>query len=70
MHDTIPSAAPHLIPEKEVRRRFGISRSTMWRWRSSGTGPKCYQLGPRFMYAEADLVAWLEAHRPSASRVA
>lgn len=66
MHDLAPNV-PALIPEKLVRERFGIGRSTMWRWRKNGTGPKCYQLGPRLMYDPADIAAWLEAQRPHAA---
>jgi predicted DNA-binding transcriptional regulator AlpA len=69
MNHTV-TPVPQLIPESEVRRRFGVSRSTMWRWRRDGTGPKCYQLGPRLMYDPADLAAWLEGHRADAHRAA
>jgi predicted DNA-binding transcriptional regulator AlpA len=59
MPTTTTPDVPQLIPEAEVRRRFGVSRSTMFRWRRDGVGPKCYQLGPRLMYDPADLTAWL-----------
>ena len=69
-HETRPPSVPQLLTETEVRQRFGVSRSTMWRWRKNGTGPKCYQLGPRLMYDPADLTAWLEGQRPGTSRAA
>jgi predicted DNA-binding transcriptional regulator AlpA len=59
MPDTATPAVPQLIPESEVRARFGVSRSTMFRWRRDGVGPRCYHLGPRLMYDPADLTAWL-----------
>jgi predicted DNA-binding transcriptional regulator AlpA len=56
-------SVPVLLTETQVRQRFNLSRSTMWRWRRDGIGPKCYHLGPRVMYAERDLVEWLELRR-------
>ena len=63
-------AIPQLIPETEVRARFGLSRTTMWRMRADGTGPKHYKIGPRTMYDPADLRAWLEGQRPAAPAAA
>jgi predicted DNA-binding transcriptional regulator AlpA len=70
MYEHASPPLPQLVPESVVRERFGVSRSTLWRWRKTGTGPKCYQLGPRLMYDPADLTAWLESQRADAPRAA
>ncbi|MEI6160979.1 MAG: AlpA family phage regulatory protein [Roseococcus sp.] len=46
--------APRFIAEKEVLRRLGISRASLWRWQENAPSfPKRRKIGPR-------RVAWLE----------
>lgn len=49
-----------LLRVQNVLQAFGVSRSTLWRWRMSGTFPKPIQLGPRIIaWRQTDLDNWL-----------
>ena len=39
------------------------SPDTLRYWRARGTGPKSFRLGRRVVYAEADLIAWVDEQR-------
>lgn len=32
-------------------------------WRHVGKGPDAFKVGRRVLYAEADVIAWIEGHR-------
>ena len=57
MNTKVPTV-PQWLTEAEVRARFDVSRSTMWRWRQNGTGPRCYMDWPAHMYHPVELMAW------------
>ena len=53
--------ADHLLTPAEVATVLSVSKSTLTRWRQSGTGPPCVWLSeglPR--YRALDLAKWLE----------
>ena len=35
------------LTDRDIARRLGISRSTVWRWVASGNLPKPMRIGPR-----------------------
>lgn len=46
---------------------LGITRAAMYSMRARGAGPVAYRMGDgpraRLRFREADVIAWLEAHR-------
>ena len=61
-----------LIPDREVRRRLGVSTTTIWRWQqdeSVGFPPAIYIRGRRFRDSE-QLEAWRKkmVENPEAGR--
>lgn len=42
---------------------LGVSKSTVYDWRSRGDGPVAYRLGKHLKYARADVDAWLASRR-------
>ena len=45
--------------DEEVAKRFGVARSTIWRWVQLGCFPKPYRLGPSTTrWHEKDIVAF------------
>lgn len=57
---TRPDPFPRLT-EKDVAERLGVTVRTVQGWRQEGRGPRFYKLGRAVRYAEADVVAFLEA---------
>ena len=49
--------------EHEAASLTGLSVKTLRRYRHEMRGPVFYKLGRRVLYAEPDLVAWIEARR-------
>jgi len=50
-----------VIREPEVRRRTGLSHSTIWIMRNAGEFPQPVKLGPRALgWVEHEIDAWLE----------
>ena len=56
-----------LITTRECAERLRLSPRTLERMRVEGRGPRYIKAGPgsqsRVLYCEADLAAWLAAHR-------
>lgn len=51
----------HFLPTKETADWLHVSPRTLERMRQAGTGPKFRKVGRRIIYAEADVLDWLEA---------
>lgn len=51
------------LNEREAAKFLGVSTATLRRHRWLKTGPSFIKLGSRVVYEEADLRAYLEAHR-------
>lgn len=54
---------PKLLTGAEVASLVRTSPETVRYWRHVGKGPKSFKLGRRVLYAEADVLAWIEAQR-------
>lgn len=52
-----------LIDERETAERLGCSVAALRKWRLLGKGPAYAKIGRLVRYAEADLVAFLDANR-------
>lgn len=52
----------NLITE-EVADICRTTAETVRYWRHVGKGPKSFKLGRRVLYAEADVLAWIEAEK-------
>jgi prophage regulatory protein len=50
---------PKLIPVKEVCRRIGVSRVTIWKWVHEGKFPPGRRLGRRIFWLESDIDDWI-----------
>jgi prophage regulatory protein len=54
------SAPARLIRLAEVKRRTGMSTSTIYRWMSKGKFPRSHAIGDRIaVWSEADVEAWI-----------
>ena len=54
----------HILREDEVRRRLGLSKSTLWRLRKAGAFPEPIELGPRAKgYLADEIDAYIEKRR-------
>jgi predicted DNA-binding transcriptional regulator AlpA len=49
-----------LLRLPEVAELTGLPVNTLRFWRHQGTGPKSVKVGPRVVYRECDVVAWIE----------
>ena len=57
-------ATPNRFPtltEKDAAKRLGVTVRTVQGWRRNGRGPRFYKIGRSVRYAEADLLAFIEA---------
>lgn len=52
---------PQHFNEKEVAQQLGVSVAALRRWRSERRGPVYRRLGTRVVYAETDVIAWLNS---------
>lgn len=53
-----------LLTMDEAATALGLPLQTLRFWRHQGTGPASFKLGPRrVVYAEADLIAWVDEQR-------
>jgi len=61
-----------LLNERETSQLLGCSVAALRKWRLLEVGPAYVKVGRLVRYAEADLVAYLDAHRvePAAAGVA
>lgn len=51
----------HLSPDQVAEKLPGITRGQLAQWRFAGTGPRYKKVGKKILYAESDLIAWLNA---------
>lgn len=51
-----------LMTTEEVAELFRTSKSTIYGWNSSGTGPRRIRVGKRCLYRRADVKAFLDGH--------
>jgi hypothetical protein len=56
-----------LLTEDAVAEQFGCSVALLRKWRRVGGGPAFCRVGRLIRYKEADLVAFIEAHRVGAA---
>jgi DNA-binding transcriptional MerR regulator len=54
-----------LLPLAEVSARTGVPVNTLRYWRTHGTGPRSFRVGPRVMYSEPDVEAFIRSCRES-----
>ena len=47
----------------EVSKQLGVSKSTLAKWRMSGSGPAYHRFGRRVRYSELDNSAWVSSKR-------
>ncbi|MDR3374880.1 MAG: helix-turn-helix domain-containing protein [Ancalomicrobiaceae bacterium] len=52
---------PILVDEKIAAAKLGLSPRTLQAWRVSGGGPIYRKIGRRVVYAECDLLAFVDA---------
>lgn len=53
-----------LMSMRQVTDTLGVSRSTLYEWRNSGSFPQGHRIGPnRIAWKVADVEAFLEARR-------
>ena len=46
-----------VISQTEAAQRLGVSRQTLWAWRTAGKGPKVVMIGERPQYLAEDVEA-------------
>ena len=53
-----------IIRTDQLSQELGISRTTLWRWRSQGILPQPVKLGPRLVvWYRTDINRWLESNK-------
>lgn len=57
---------PNYLTTTEVADLVRTSPETVRYWRHIGKGPKSFKLGRRVLYAETDVLAWINAQRSEA----
>ena len=60
MPDPLADLPPRFLRTKEAAYFLGLSRRTLEKHRTYGTGPRYSKIGGRVVYALADLQAWAD----------
>lgn len=63
LNSKVEAARTHplrLLRLAEVKRRTGMSTSTIYRWMKAGTFPRSHSFGHVAVWSEADVDAWIE----------
>ena len=61
MTNVIPIGVTYLYVD-EVAARLGVSKQTLYRWRSEGVDmPKAFTVGSRLRWRSSTVDAWMEA---------
>lgn len=68
MPDPLADLPPRFLHTKEAAYFLGLSRRTMEKHRTYGTGPVYRKVGGRVLYAIRDLEAWTEAGARTCTR--
>lgn len=63
-----PDGDGPFLTTDEVAALLRTSAGTVRWWRHQGTGPRGVKVGRRVLYAQADVLAWLEAKRKAEER--
>ena len=50
-----------LLNPRKLARLLGVEVETLSAWRRKGYGPRCYRIGRKIKYSEADLRTWMSA---------
>jgi excisionase family DNA binding protein len=45
----------------DVARYLGVSKNTVYYWRSEGLGPRSRRIGKHVRYRREDVIAWVDA---------
>ncbi len=61
--DQRAASAPANVDTRRAAELIGMSKRTLEKWRSEGTGPPFLKLGRRVLYSVADLEEWLRSRR-------
>lgn len=57
------AARPELLSIKELSELLRVPVPTIYRWRSTGDGPKAIRVGRHLRFAIADILDWLEERK-------
>lgn len=49
-----------LMRQAEAAKYLELTTRTLHRYRKNGTGPKCYRIGARWFYKQADLDKYID----------
>jgi len=59
---------PKLLTEQDLAQRLQVSRRTLQRWRSAGTGPEFQRMGDRLIrYQESAVTRWQRSNQAVAA---
>jgi excisionase family DNA binding protein len=50
-----------VISIDEVARRLEIPKTTLYKWRYKGVGPRSHRVGKHLRYRWSDVLAWVDA---------
>lgn len=64
--DDEPLGGERWLTAAEVAEALRLPIKSFYGQRSAGRGPRGYRIGKRLVFAESDVLAWLEAHRDDA----
>lgn len=56
-----PTRLQRLLTVTELSEYLGVPVKTLYSWRAAGVGPRAVTVGRALRYAEAAIIAWLEA---------
>jgi predicted DNA-binding transcriptional regulator AlpA len=61
-----PAPGERTWTPEEVAHFLVVPISTLYRWRTYGTGPKAARVGKHLRYLPSDVLAWLEHNQETA----
>ena len=49
-----------IVSIDEVARRLAIPKTTLYKWRHKGTGPRSHRVGKHLRYRWSEVLAWVD----------
>jgi hypothetical protein len=63
-------AVPQFLTEKQTAKRLCVTPACLRKWRRENRGPRFLRLSTRIVYAESDIIIWLNSCPSGGGRLA